>query len=125
MRVLVTGSRDYYREDTIASALTAQAMAATDAPTVIEGACPSGADAIAHRLARSWRWPWERYPADWRRHGKAAGHLRNQVMVDSGPDVCLAFFATGSANRGTSDCVARAMKAGIRVFRYDESELLP
>jgi hypothetical protein len=36
-------------------------------------------------------------------------------MVDLGADVCLAFFKTGAANRGTKDCCDRARASGIPV----------
>jgi hypothetical protein len=61
----------------------------------------------------------ERHPADWDKHGKAAGPIRNQAMVDLGADVCLAFQIGDS--RGTADCIRRAEKAGIPIRRYVRS----
>lgn len=49
-----------------------------------------------------------------------AGHIRNQEMVDSGADICLAFYKIGAKNRGTRDCAARAKKAGIKVVKFRE-----
>lgn len=78
-----------------------------------------GADRMSERLLRyRVQFYIERYPADWEKHGKRAGPIRNQEMVDLGADVCLAFFKNGAVNRGTSDCVRRAEKAGIPVRKF-------
>jgi hypothetical protein len=58
----------------------------------------------------------ETHKADWTTHGKGAGPLRNQKMVDLGADIAVAYMHEGS--RGTADCVARAKKAGIEVLLY-------
>jgi hypothetical protein len=65
-------------------------------------------------------WPTvERYPADWQKHGKAAGPMRNQAMIDTRPDMVGAFAWVDESGRiltpGTMDCVARALRAGLRV----------
>jgi len=52
------------------------------------------------------------YPADWETHGKAAGFIRNQQMLDEGkPDLVIAF----PGGSGTADMIRRAKKAGIEV----------
>lgn len=54
------------------------------------------------------------FPADWKTHGKAAGVIRNQQILDEGkPDLVVAF----PGGRGTSDMIRRAEKAGIPVIR--------
>lgn len=52
------------------------------------------------------------YKADWDKHGKSAGPIRNQEMIDQEPDLVLAF----PGGRGTADCVRRAKKAKIKVI---------
>lgn len=53
------------------------------------------------------------YPADWDQHGRAAGPIRNQRMIDEGkPDLVIAF----PGGRGTADMVRRARKAGVKVI---------
>jgi len=55
----------------------------------------------------------EPHPADWERHGRAAGPIRNQEMADAGADLCIAFpYGIG---KGTYDMIERARKAGIPV----------
>lgn len=54
------------------------------------------------------------YPADWKRHGKAAGHLRNKQMLDEEPvDFVIAF----PGGRGTENMISQARKRKIGVVR--------
>jgi hypothetical protein len=107
MRILVCGSRNWSDAVAIETAIAAR----SSSPTIIHGGA-TGADEIAHGLARMHGWPVEVYPADWQQHGKAAGPLRNQKMLDEGkPDVVLAFPVKDS--RGTWDMIRRARAAGI------------
>lgn len=118
-RILVTGSRDWVDRQRINDALFDEIRTFTPNPCVlVHGGCPSGADHIAHTL-----WvtnmpgrPIEVYRADWDTHGKKAGFLRNQHMVDLGADVCLAFIKDGSA--GASMTANLAEEAGIVTKRF-------
>lgn len=143
-RILVTGSRNYTAEDIIRAAL-ANVIAARgpENVTVIHGACPRGADAIADRIAIGWTGVTvERYPAVWdacslgcppdhrikKRVGDTdhpgeldtycpkAGPRRNALMVGLGADICLAFPIPGG--RGTANCMKLATVAGIPVEEY-------
>lgn len=114
-RILITGSRTWTNEHAIRDALaTLIAQHGPENVTIIHGACPHGADQLTDHIAQTWTGlTIERHPADWATHGKAAGPLRNQQMVDAGADICLAFVRDGS--RGTRDCTRRAHAAGILV----------
>lgn len=123
LRVLVTGSRDWYDRERIVTALAHVVMYDWDVldpePTLVVGDCPTGADRIATEYwnsADSLMLPIEVYEADWQTHGRRAGYLRNQAMVDSGVDLCLAFIKDGS--RGATMTADLAEKAGIPVKRF-------
>jgi len=137
LRVLVTGSRSWLDAEVIGSALLdcwhdAMELGA-DGITVVHGDAP-GADSIADLWAIGFRGLGvlrEPVPADWsscvagcrpghrrtRRDGSGycptAGHRRNQLMVDRGAAICLAFPL--AASTGTWDCARRAETAGIWV----------
>lgn len=53
------------------------------------------------------------YPANWRKHGKAAGPIRNTRMLEEGkPDVVIAL----PGGRGTANLVSQAVAYGIPVI---------
>lgn len=83
--------------------------------TIIEGDA-RGADTQAGEIAWLHNFDLKIYPADWNKHGKAAGPIRNQQMLDEGkPDIVLAFHDDIENSKGTKDMVKRATKAGIPV----------
>ncbi|MEE2040088.1 DUF2493 domain-containing protein [Nocardiopsis sp. CT-R113] len=117
----MTGGRDYGDQDRVNAALEqAHDILCGDGepPMLIHGGA-SGADALAAKYAHAHYWPTTVFPANWWRHGKAAGPRRNQqmanttadLMADPGDAVCVVF----PGGRGTADMVRRAEAAGIRV----------
>lgn len=84
---------------------------------IIISGMAKGADSLAIDWAVVNWLRWEEYPADWETHGKAAGLIRNQQMLDEGkPDLVVAF----PGGRGTADMIRRAEKAGVEVIKIDE-----
>jgi hypothetical protein len=64
------------------------------------------------------------FPAEWDRYGKAAGHRRNALMLDTfKPDIVLAFPRAAGAffRRGTTGCIEAAIERGIVVHVYPVS----
>ncbi len=87
--------------------------------TIIHGGA-RGVDKMAGNFAIGCNLVVEEYKADWATHGKAAGPIRNQQMLDQGkPNLVIAF----PGGRGTADMVARAKKAGVEVkeIKYGNS----
>lgn len=110
MRVLCCGDRNWGYRGVIRRVLTSL----TDRPiTVVHGAC-RGADEIAASIATTLGMATEAHPADWNKHGKAAGPIRNQAMLESGIDLVLAFHNDIDASKGTADMVRRAQSAGVK-----------
>jgi hypothetical protein len=118
MRILVCGSR-YWDDYTLIESKLREfgGESAGDFPDVIviDGVC-RGADCLANEAAHKLRYGALRFPADWETHGKAAGPIRNQKMLDDGrPDLVLAFHDNIENSKGTKDMVSRARKAGVPV----------
>lgn len=116
-RVLVTGSRTWTDMDVIRRALDAIGEDFPPPYYLVEGDAP-GADRMTALAALDNGWKVERHPANWDKHGKAAGFLRNREMVETGADVCLAFVKAKS--KGAMMTVGLARQAGIPVRMYEE-----
>lgn len=116
MRVLVTGSRDWDDEDLIWKTLRQVCSETGEAVTIVHGACSTGADYLADKVALFWDLPVETYPAQWSLHGRRAGYLRNKKMVDTKPDLRLAFIKNESP--GATMTADMAEEAGIETRRY-------
>lgn len=120
MRVLVCGGRDFSSVDT----WNWLERNAKDEIAHATGRYSPSLDALIHGGARGTdegasQWGHSEgikvlaFLADWKKHGKAAGPIRNQKMIDEGrPDVVIAF----PGGRGTADMVRRAHGAGIPVI---------
>ena len=115
MRVLVCGGRDFKGRDALFFALNA-IHAGSRIGVVIHGNAP-GADSLADEWAEVHgviRLP---YPADWAKHGRAAGPIRNALMMRDGkPDLVVAF----PGGRGTRNMVEKAREAGVSVMKVGE-----
>lgn len=107
-RVLITGSRTW---TDLAAIRTALAAVWHPENILVTGACPSGADSQCEACWRAWGGQVERHPANWRRYGRSAGFHRNQEMITSGADICLAFIRDRSP--GASHTARLAESAGI------------
>lgn len=115
MRVLICGSRIWNRGAPISVVLQGLRALFVDL-TIIEGEA-QGADRLAGERAELIGIPVERYPADWDTHGRAAGPIRNQEMLDKGqPNLVWAFSDDIANSVGTRDMAQRAAKAGIPVY---------
>ena len=110
MRVLVCGGRDFGDWVSVYAALD-RLHSVSPITCIIHGSA-KGADELAAR------WAFERHVAemafcaDWINHGRAAGPIRNQLMIDQGKPGWVIAFPGG---KGTSDMISRAKKSGIRV----------
>jgi hypothetical protein len=81
---------------------------------VVHGAA-RGADSIAAQIAENMGLQVVAYPADWDAHGKAAGPIRNQRMLDENLDITLVVAFPG-IGKGTFDMMRRAREKGIKVI---------
>ena len=107
-RVLVCGSRDWQDIHAIRMRL----VTLPPSSVIVHGGAV-GADRIAAFLAEDFGFTVEEYKADWNRYGKPAGIIRNIEMLDTRPDLVVAFHRNNS--RGTLHTITEARKRGILV----------
>jgi hypothetical protein len=108
-RVIVCGGRDYSDRKRVFSVLDCL-HAARPFAMIFHGNA-RGADTLADLWCKLRGVGVFAVPAQWAKHGKRAGPLRNQAMLGHGIDLVVAF--PGGA--GTEDMVRRAHKAGVLV----------
>ena len=125
MRFAVTGGRHFHDRAMVIRVLCEMPEDAV----MVNGMAP-GADALCAQVWRGWGRTVDPFPADWggpcrdscepghrkpRRGGgsycPAAGHYRNQAMVDSGIEELVAL----PGGNGTADMTARSVAAGVKV----------
>lgn len=122
-RVLVTGSRNWRRAAAIHRALDhahhnmLYEHNENGLFVVVHGTA-RGADAMAGWYANECNWQVEAHPANWAQHGKRAGMIRNQHMVNLGAALCLAFIRDHSS--GASRCADMAQHARIPTLRIHD-----
>lgn len=115
LKVLVCGDRNWTNRDSIAKRLR-QLPRHTE---VIHGGA-RGADMIAGDEAFKLGLTVHVFPADWDKYGRAAGPIRNQIMIDQKPNLVIAFHSNIKNSRGTADTIRRAKAADIPVYIVTE-----
>jgi len=110
LKVIVCGGRHYMDRERLY--LTLDLLHAATPITILMHGNAKGADQLADDWAMG-KVKTATFPAAWERHGKAAGPLRNQEMLDAGPDLVVAF----PGGRGTADMVRRAERIGVPIMR--------
>lgn len=116
LKVAIVGSRDwkYHKE-------VEKAVLSLPRGSVVVSGGARGVDTYAENFARKHGYEVEIYPADWDRHGKSAGYIRNKDIV-AAADRLIAFQQNQS--RGTQNSIDLAMKRGIpvKVVTYKQGE---
>ena len=116
-RTIIAGSRTVESIELVERAIEASGLRITE---VVSG-CAAGADLFGEQWAKAKMIPIKRFPADWRKHGKSAGPIRNRQMADYA-DQLIAVW--DGVSRGTADMIERARYNGLVVYVYDYSKIL-
>jgi hypothetical protein len=111
MKVLCCGDRDWTSWRVIEETL--QGLGPN---TIIVHGDARGADKMSGYVAKRLGFQVKAYPADWDKHGKAAGPIRNRLMFDSEqPELVIAFHNDLNSSKGTKDMVKYARSMGCPV----------
>ena len=109
---LICGGRDFSDNDLFSRAMS-DIMASFGCPRRVVQGGARGADAMGSAFAKRMAIEQIEVRADWEKHGKAAGAIRNQQMLDDyHPDAVIAF----PGGRGTADMIKRARARMIDVI---------
>ncbi|MEK0346434.1 MAG: SLOG family protein [Nitrosopumilus sp.] len=103
-KIAVVGSRDFTDYLLLAEILE---LFFDKGFEIISGGA-EGADSLAENYATRKRLKCTVFKADWDVHGKSAGFIRNQLIVDAA-DIVVAFW--DGVSKGTKDTLDKAHKA--------------
>lgn len=116
MRVLVCGGRNYRDFDFVCKVLN-ELHASEPITEIIYGGA-YGVDAMAASWAISKGIERTKYDAEWELYGPSAGPRRNQQMVDTMPDLVVAF----PGDEETQDLLNKAEKKRFPILCPDVKE---
>lgn len=116
MKILVCGGRNYTNYSIVKNVLL-KLKEKYGTFTVIEGG-QRGADILAKQVAEELGLPIIQKDAEWTKYGKAAGPIRNRLMLKEDPDLVLAFHEDIRSSKGTMNMVVQARAAGKPVEIY-------
>jgi hypothetical protein len=111
MKTIIAGSRTCTDINHIMSAIADCGWI----PTEIISGTARGVDQLGETWAIANNTPLKRFPADWTKHGKSAGYIRNVEMAENA-DALIAIW--DGVSRGTKHMIDIATQKGLKVFVY-------
>jgi hypothetical protein len=109
MNIAVVGSRtftDYFLLEDVLNEHT------TSLDTLVSGGA-AGADTLAEHYAKDYGLKMIVHKPEWKKYGRAAGFIRNQLIVDDA-DILIAFW--DGKSKGTQHSINLAKQKGIKVI---------
>lgn len=112
-RVIVAGGRDFNDYTLLREKLDfyLRKLSSTHEIVIICGKA-RGADSLGEQYAIEHGYSVDAYPADWVKHGKSAGYIRNTIMAENA-DALVAFW--DGQSRGTKHMIETAHKKNLKV----------
>ena len=109
MKTIIAGSREGV---TLSDVISAVGKCGWQLSSVVSGTA-RGADRLGEEFASSVGLQIQRFPADWDKHGKRAGYLRNTEMAENA-EALIALW--DGKSRGTKMMIETATKKGLKVY---------
>ena len=112
-RVIIAGSRDFADYEHLSQTmdrLLSNVMKTEDIVIICGKA--RGADTLGDRYAKEHGLEVQYFPAEWKKHGKSAGYIRNTEMAKNA-DALVAFWDKKS--RGTKHMIETAKTYGLKI----------
>ena len=116
MRIAVVGSRDFSDLDAVRNLV----LGFEDGTILVSGGA-RGVDSVAERTQHAKSREYHIYEPDWKKHGKAAGPIRNAKIVKA-CDEMHAFW--DGKSRGTKNVIALAERAGKLILVHCENGVI-
>ena len=121
MKVIIAGPRDFSDANELELAIADARKEGIEITEVVCGKA-RGVDTLGEEWAKRSGIPVKPFPADWNKHGKAAGHVRNGEMARYGEALIALSYV--SPSRGTFNMILQAKEHGLRVHvRYVKKQV--
>jgi hypothetical protein len=119
MKCIIAGGREV--PDSLARRLVKRAIVASgwqdDITMIIHGGARGIDSAAGYMCCKKWPiWTMPVSPDDWKKHGKAAGMIRNGQMAKVA-DALIAIW--NGSSRGTKNMIEQAVNRDLKVFVYE------
>lgn len=108
MRTIIAGSRSIDDYQALCKAVQESGF---EISQVLSGAA-TGVDILGERYAREHGLPVLRFPADWKRYGRAAGPIRNRLMAQQAEALIVVMLPNSP---GSKNMIQIAHQAGLKV----------
>lgn len=113
MKLAIIGSRGFDDFDFMEQEVKRQFTNLIGIDTIVSGGA-RGADTLGELLADKYSIPKKIFLADWNKHGKKAGYIRN-VDIIKNADFVLAFW--DGQSRGTKHAIELALRTFYKPFK--------
>lgn len=115
-RVIIAGSRSFANYEMLKANMNRLLQNISDEISIVCGTA-RGADSLGEKYAKENGFHVAYFPADWERHGKAAGYIRNREMAQNA-DALVAFW--DGESRGTKSMIdlAKEYDLAVRVLKF-------
>jgi hypothetical protein len=114
MKVIVAGSRSITNSGDVSDILNMLHLNWLRFSEVVSGGA-EGVDTIGELWADCWNLPVKKFPANWDKYGKSAGHIRNAEMADYA-DACVVIWDGKSA--GSKGMIEQCLKKKLPLFVF-------
>lgn len=120
-RVIIAGSRTFTDRELLYRTMDRWAFGLPEGTIEVLSGTARGADTLGEQWAREREIPLTRFKPRWKRHGPAAGPIRNEQMANRATHL-VAFRKLPDGTPGTNDMLARAKRHGLHVLEVDYEE---
>lgn len=111
--ILVTGDREWRSPKQIR--IICRELSQFPKDSILVHGAARGVDSIAAEIAKELGFEVRGYPADWDTYGRAAGHIRNRLMLkEQKPDIVIAFHHSIDKSKGTKDMIIVSGQSGVK-----------
>lgn len=112
MKTIIAGSRTITNINVLQTALEHYRNPITE---IVSGGA-KGADYIGETFARDFGIPLKKFPANWNKFGRSAGHIRNKEMAQYA-EACIVLW--DGASKGSASMIKLAKEHGLSLLVYN------